>query len=207
MNYRNKSRGLVLHVLGEMFVLASLTQEHSKRWDYNMYVVSESHLGNYLNWVESVHANNHTRFRQGFRTPFQNKMSQLCLFPPLLQLERCRCWRVRAVLDLTLQYRGWLRCCVVSKADKKFRTTLCNSWQCFVLKSAVYLVTLSTWKKPFALEMTCLCKISLQIQCYKYWHVRYRSLYFAEKYMVTYIEATGNSLMDVDDTFLVFWLM
>lgn len=29
-------------------------------------------------------------------------------------------------------------------------------------------------------------------------------MYFSQKHMVTQIEATGNSLMDVDDTFLVF---
>lgn len=64
--------------------------------------------------------------------------------------------------EFTPSCGGWLRCCVVSKVDEKFRTTLCNYWQCFVL---------STLKHAFGFEMTCLCKTSLQIQCYPIYFV------------------------------------
>ena len=93
---------------------------------------------------------------EAFKTLFQNKCYSLACSPSPRSAGFCSRRGVGygcAGEDFTLEYGGWWRCCcVASRVDEKFRTTLCSYWQCLVWKSAVHVVTLSTFKHAFGLE-------------------------------------------------------
>lgn len=162
-----------------MFVLASVTQEHRKKWTVMCARLLQVGLDNYFSWAGAVPAKKHPSFSQDFKT-LSKQMLQPWLSPLLLLDSAGRCVGYGYIRDnFTLDSLGWLRCCVISKVGEKFNTTLGNYWQCVVLKSTADIVTLSTLKYTFGLENDMLmqsfvtaCKIQVTV-------------YFSQKHLVT----------------------
>lgn len=160
-----------------MFIMASVTQVHRKRWIVMCvwllqvnWAIPSTEQGQFL--PRSTQALGNT-LKPFFKTNFR----ALTVCTPSAGFCWHTCGYVRE--EFTLDSVGWLRCCVVSKMGEKFRTTLCNYWQCFVLKSTADIVTLSTLKYAFGLENDVLmqsfvtaCKMQVTV-------------YFSQKHMVT----------------------